>query len=83
MPICQIGKDIVSRLTLDEKISQLVNNALAIPRHGIPSYQWWSKSLHGVADAGPGIRFNVLRAFLRSSSLPHHLLNVSGIALDR
>ncbi|OIW02393.1 hypothetical protein TanjilG_04986 [Lupinus angustifolius] len=58
LPIAQRAKDLVSRLTLDEKLSQLVNTAPSIPRLGIPSYQWWSEALHGVANAGPGIRFN-------------------------
>nr|GLL48062.1 probable beta-D-xylosidase 7 [Ipomoea trifida] len=48
-------RDLVSRLTLDEKISQLVNSAAAIPRLGIPAYNWWSEALHGVANAGQGI----------------------------
>lgn len=42
-------KDLVSRLTLEEKVSQLVNTADAIPRLGIPAYQWWQEGLHGVA----------------------------------
>ncbi|KAL5982143.1 putative beta-D-xylosidase 7 [Asimina triloba] len=58
LPIAERVGDLVSRLTLEEKISQLVNSAAAIPRLGIPSYQWWSESLHGVAASGPGIRFN-------------------------
>lgn len=58
LPITQRAKDLVSRLTLDEKLSQLVNSAPPIPRLGIPGYQWWSEALHGVADAGKGIRFN-------------------------
>ncbi|XP_058096741.1 probable beta-D-xylosidase 7 [Magnolia sinica] len=58
LPINERVQDLISRLTLDEKISQLVNSAPAIPRLGIPSYQWWSESLHGVASSGPGIRFN-------------------------
>jgi len=58
LPIPQRAKDLVSRLTLDEKLAQLVNSAPAIPRLGIPKYQWWSEALHGVADAGLGIRFN-------------------------
>ena len=45
-------KDLVSRMTLDEKIGQLMNDAPAIPRLGIPSYNWWNESLHGVARAG-------------------------------
>nr|KYP72537.1 putative beta-D-xylosidase 7 [Cajanus cajan] len=58
LPITQRAKDLVSRLTLDEKLAQLVNTAPSIPRLGIPSYQWWSEALHGVADAGLGIRLN-------------------------
>ncbi|CAL0331571.1 unnamed protein product [Lupinus luteus] len=49
---------LVSLLTLSEKIQQLSNNASAIPRLGIPSYQWWSESLHGIATNGPGVNFN-------------------------
>lgn len=58
LPISVRAKDLVSRLTLDEKISQLVNSAPAIPRLGIPAYEWWSESLHGVGAAGRGIFFN-------------------------
>lgn len=50
--------DLVSRLTLDEKISQLVNTAPAIPRFNISAYQWWSEALHGVSRHGKGTRFN-------------------------
>ncbi len=41
--------DLVSRLTLEEKISQMLNAAPAIPRLGIPAYDWWNEVLHGVA----------------------------------
>ena len=58
LPISERAQDIVSRLTLDEKISQLVNTAPPIPRLGIPGFEWWSEALHGVANAGPGIHFN-------------------------
>ena len=44
--------DLVSRMTLQEKASQLVNDAAAIPRLGIREYNWWSEGLHGVAAAG-------------------------------
>ena len=40
--------DLVSQMTLDEKISQMVNNSVAIPRLGVPAYNWWNESLHGV-----------------------------------
>ncbi len=44
--------DLVSRMTLEEKASQLVNQARAIPRLDIPRYDWWSEALHGVATQG-------------------------------
>jgi beta-glucosidase len=44
--------DLVSRMTLEEKIGQMVNDAPAIDRLGIPRYNWWSEGLHGVARAG-------------------------------
>src|SRR6202142_3184127 len=44
--------DLVSRMTLEEKASQLVNQARAIPRLKVPAYDWWSESLHGVAVNG-------------------------------
>ncbi len=44
--------DLVSRMTLEEKISQMMNQAPSIERLGIPEYNWWSEGLHGVARAG-------------------------------
>ena len=44
--------DLVSRLTLEEKIGQMINEAPAIERLGIPQYNWWGECLHGVARAG-------------------------------
>jgi len=44
--------DLVSKMTLDEKASQLEDWAIAIPRLGIPDYQTWNEALHGVARAG-------------------------------
>lgn len=44
--------DLVSRLTLEEKVSQMINNSSAIPRLGIFEYNWWNECLHGVAAAG-------------------------------
>ena len=44
--------DLVSRMTLEEKISQMVHDAPAIERLGIPAYGWWNECLHGVARAG-------------------------------
>src|SRR5271165_2408082 len=44
--------ELVHRMTLQEKASQLVNQARAIPRLGVPAYDWWSEALHGVAVNG-------------------------------
>ena len=44
--------DLVSRLTLEEKISQMVHPAAGVERLGIPEYNWWNECLHGVARAG-------------------------------
>ena len=41
--------DLVSRLTLEEKVAQMLNAAPAIDRLGIPAYDWWNEVLHGVA----------------------------------
>jgi beta-glucosidase len=41
--------DLISQLTIEEKISQMMNNAPAIERLGIPAYNWWNEALHGVA----------------------------------
>ena len=52
LPIEQRVKDLVGRMTLDEKISQMQYVASAIPRLNIPAYNWWNEALHGVARAG-------------------------------
>ncbi|MFL6416500.1 MAG: glycoside hydrolase family 3 C-terminal domain-containing protein, partial [Bryobacteraceae bacterium] len=44
--------DLVAQMTLDEKAAQMQNSAPAIPRLGIPAYDWWNEALHGVARAG-------------------------------
>ena len=46
------ARDLVSRMTLEEKISQMVHDAPAIERLGVPAYNWWNECLHGVARAG-------------------------------
>ncbi len=49
LPMEQRVNDLVSRLTLEEKAAQMLNAAPAIPRLGIPAYDWWNEVLHGVA----------------------------------
>jgi beta-glucosidase len=48
----QRATDLVSRMTLEEKASQVVNQAQAIPRLNVPAYDWWSEALHGVMTDG-------------------------------
>src|ERR1035441_9111893 len=52
LPAEQRAADLVQKMTLEEKATQLVNQARAIPRLGVPAYDWWSESLHGVAVNG-------------------------------
>ena len=51
-PAAERAADLVRRLTTGEKIAQLMTAAPAIPRLGVPAYDWWSEALHGVARAG-------------------------------
>ena len=52
LPPEQRAAALVQQMTLDEKATQLVNQARAIPRLDVPAYDWWSESLHGVAVNG-------------------------------
>ncbi len=52
LPIAERVNDLVSRMTLQEKVLQMQHTAPAIPRLGIPSYDWWNEALHGVARSG-------------------------------
>ncbi len=51
------AKDVVSRMMLEEKVSQMQDVAPAIPRLGIPAYNWWNEALHGVARNGFATNF--------------------------
>jgi beta-glucosidase len=52
LPIPQRVDDLVGRMTLNEKATQMINTAPGIPRLGIPAYDWWNEGLHGVARSG-------------------------------
>ena len=52
LPVGQRVDDLVGRMTLQEKISQMQSHAPGIPRLGVPAYTWWNECLHGVARAG-------------------------------
>ncbi|KAK4341438.1 hypothetical protein RND71_039939 [Anisodus tanguticus] len=58
LPVAQRVDDLISRLNLDEKISQLGSTSPAIPRLSIPAYEWWSEALHGLSTEGEGVLFN-------------------------
>ena len=51
------AKELVSKMTIEEKASQLKYDAPAIPRLGVPAYNWWNEVLHGVARAGTATVF--------------------------
>nr|WP_320058337.1 xylan 1,4-beta-xylosidase [uncultured Bacteroides sp.] len=48
----QRAKDLLPRLTLEEKVGLMQNSSIAVPRLGIKAYDWWSEALHGIARAG-------------------------------
>ena len=48
----QRAADLVGRMTLAEKASEMQNNSAAVPRLNVPAYQWWSEALHGVINEG-------------------------------
>jgi len=52
LPTEQRAADLVHRMTLAEKASEMQNNSAAVPRLNIPAYQWWSEALHGVINEG-------------------------------
>jgi beta-glucosidase len=52
LPVSQRVDDLVGRMTLEEKASQMRHQAPAIPRLAIPAYDWWSEGLHGIARSG-------------------------------
>ncbi len=52
LPASERAKDLVSRMTVDEKIAQCMMAAPAVPRLGVPKYHYWSEALHGIANDG-------------------------------
>jgi beta-glucosidase len=57
LPVEKRVADLVSRMTLEEKVSQMRDHAVAIPRLSVPKYDWWNEGLHGVAFAGYATNF--------------------------
>jgi beta-glucosidase len=73
--------DLIAKMTLEEKASQLVNQARAIPRLQVPAYDWWSEALHGVANAGTATVFPEPVGLAATFDVPliHNLAIVIGI----
>jgi len=78
LPVEVRVNDLVSRMTLDEKISQMMNAADSIGRLGVPDYNWWSEGLHGVAVSGIATVFpqSIGLAATWDDSLLNHVADV-------
>ncbi len=76
------AKDLASRMTLEEKVSQMQDVAPAIPRLGVPAYNWWNEALHGVARNGFATNFpqSIGLAATWDSGLMHRI--ASAIAVE-
>jgi beta-glucosidase len=57
LPIERRVDDLVSRMTLEEKVSELIDRAAPIPRLDVPAYNWWNEGLHGIARSGYATMF--------------------------
>ncbi|MCK5911179.1 MAG: glycoside hydrolase family 3 protein, partial [Caulobacter sp.] len=53
----QMAAELVAKMTTEEKLDQLLNTAPAIPRLGVPAYNWWTESLHGALGSLPTTNF--------------------------
>ncbi|KAK9670139.1 hypothetical protein RND81_13G180300 [Saponaria officinalis] len=72
LPTSTRSNSLLSSLKFPEKIQFLCNNFSGIPRLGLPPYQWWSESLHGIAVNGPGVNFN---GSIKSATMFPQVLN--------
>lgn len=75
----QRARELVSQMTLKEKVSQMLSWAPAIPRLGIPAYNWWNEGIHGVGRAGTATVFP--QAIGMAASFDEELLGRVGHAV--
>jgi len=57
------AEELVSKMTLAEKISQMTHRSAAIERLGVPAYGWWNEALHGLARSGSATVFTTPSSF--------------------
>ncbi len=80
LPVESRVKDLLGRLTLEEKISLLGYNSKPVSRLGIPAYNWWNEALHGVARAGDATIFP--QAIGMSASFNNELMQECASAIS-
>jgi beta-glucosidase len=75
------AKDLVGRMTLEEKVSQMQDVAPAISRLGVPAYNWWNEALHGVARNGIATNFpqSIGLAATWDTALMHRIATVIAV----
>ena len=64
LPAAQRADDLLSRLTIHEKVSLMMDTSPAIPRLGIPQFQWWNEALHGIGRNGFATVFPITMAMV-------------------
>ncbi len=80
VPIAERVADLVSRMTLKEKVSQTLFTAAAIERLGVPAYNWWNECLHGVGRAGIATVFPQAIAMAATWDVP--LMQKTAVAIS-